>query len=34
MDRARKLKNGKSAGIDEITGEMIKNGGEMVIDWI
>src|SRR5678816_4733604 len=26
--------SGKSAGIDEITGEMIKNGGEKVIDWI
>ena len=34
MDRVRKFKNGKSAGIDEITGEMIKNGGKMVIDWI
>src|SRR5678815_3512449 len=34
MGRVRKLKNGKSASIDEITGEMIKNGGEMVIDWI
>src|SRR5678815_774823 len=34
IGRVRKLKNGKSAGIDEITGEMIKNGGEMVIDWI
>ena len=34
MGRVRKLKNGKSAGIDEITGEMIKNGGEMAIDWI
>src|SRR5678815_3272518 len=33
MGRVRKL-NGKPAGIDEITGEMIKNGGEMVIDWI
>ena len=32
--RVRKLKNGKAAGIDEITGEMIKNGGERVIDWI
>jgi hypothetical protein len=32
--RVRKLKNGKSAGIDEITGEMIKNGGDRVIDWI
>ena len=34
VDRVRKLKNGKSAGIDGITGEMIKNGGEKVIDWI
>src|SRR5678816_1679135 len=34
MGRVRKLKNGKSAVIDEITGEMIKNEGEMVIDWI
>src|SRR5678816_2366098 len=34
MGRVRNLKNGKSGGIDEITGEMIKNGGEMVIDWI
>ena len=34
MGIVRKLKNGKSAGIDEITGQMIKNGGEMVIDWI
>src|SRR5678816_1516677 len=34
MGRVRKMKNGKSAGIDESTGERIKNGGEMVIDWI
>src|SRR5678815_3399611 len=34
MDRVIKLKNGKSASIDEITGEMIKNGGEIVIEWI
>ena len=34
MGRVRKLKNGKSAGIDEITGEMSKNGGKMLIDWI
>src|SRR5678815_3589395 len=33
MGRVRKLKNGKSAGIYEITCEMIKNRGEMVIDW-
>ena len=30
--RVKKLKNGKAAGIDGITGEMIKNGGESVID--
>ena len=28
------MKNGKSAGIDGITGKMIKNGGDSVIDWI
>lgn len=30
----RKLKNGKSADLDGITCEKIKNGGESVIDWI
>ena len=34
VGRVRKLKNGKLAGIDEISGEMIKHGGERVIDWI
>src|SRR5678816_2416534 len=34
MGGVRKLKYDKSAGMDEITGEMIKNGDEMVIDWI
>ena len=29
-----KLKNGKAAGKDEITGEMIKGGGDRVLDWI
>ena len=29
-----KLKNGKAAGKDEITGEMIKGGGVRVVDWI
>ena len=28
------LKNGKAAGKDEITGEMIKHGGDRVVDWI
>ena len=29
-----KLKNGKVAGKNEITGEMIKGGGDRVVDWI
>ena len=29
-----KLKNGKAAGKDEITGEIIKSGGDRVVDWI
>ena len=29
-----KLKNGKTAGKDEITGEIIKGGGDRVVDWI
>ena len=32
--RIRKLKNGKAAGKDKITGEMIKGGGDRVVDWI
>ena len=32
--RLWKLKNGKAAGKDEITGEMIKGGGDRVVDWI
>ena len=32
--RVDKLKNGKAAGKDEITGEMIKGGGDRVMDWI
>ena len=32
--RVGKLKNGKPAGKDEITGEMIKGGGHRVLDWI
>ena len=30
----RKLKNGMAAGKDEVTGEMIKGGGERLVDWI
>ena len=29
-----KLKNGKVAGKDEITGEMIKCGGDRMVGWI
>ena len=32
--RVGKLKNGKAAGKDEITGEMIKGIGDRVVDWI
>ena len=32
--RVGKLKNGKAACGDEITGEMINGGGEKVVDWI
>ena len=29
-----KIKNGKAAGKDEITGEMINGGGDRVVGWI
>ena len=29
-----KLKNGNAAGKDEVKGEMIKGGGNWVVDWI
>ena len=32
--RVSKLKNGKAASKDEITGEIIKDGGDRVGDWI
>ena len=32
--REGKLTNGKAAGKDEITGEMMKGGGDRVVDWI
>ena len=32
--RVGKLKKGKAAGKDEITGEIIKGGGDRVVDWI
>ena len=32
--RVGKLKNGKAAGKDEVTGEILKGGGNRVLDWI
>ena len=32
--RLGKLKNGKAAGKDQFTGEIIKSGGDRVVDWI
>ena len=32
--RVGKLKNDKAAGKDEVTGEMIKGGGNRAVDWI
>ena len=32
--REGKLRDGKAAGRDEVTGEMIKGGGYMVVDWV
>ena len=32
--RVRKLKNGKAASMEKVTGEMIKGGGDRVVDWI
>ena len=33
-ERIKKLKNGKIAGKDEVTEEMVKGGGDVVMDWI
>ena len=30
----RKFKNGKAAVKDEVTGEIIKGGGNRMVDWI
>ena len=32
--RVDKLKNRKAPGKDEVTGEMIKGGGDRMVDWI
>ncbi len=29
-----KLKNGKTAGGDEVVAELVKNGGQAMIDWL
>ena len=34
MERVEKCKNGKAAGKDEVTEEMIKDGGDRVVEWI
>ena len=33
-ERVKQLKNGKAADKDEVTGEIVKGGGEVVVDWI
>ena len=33
-EKVKKLKNGKTAGKDEVTEEMIKSGGDVVVNWI
>ena len=33
-EKVKKLKNGKAAGKDEVTEEMVKGGGDVVADWI
>ena len=32
--RVGKLKHRKAAGMDEVTGEMVKGGDDMMVDWI
>ena len=32
--RLWKLKNGKAAGKGEITGDMVKGRGDMVVNWV
>ena len=33
-EKVKKLMNGKAAGKDEVTGEIVKGGGDVVEDWI
>ena len=30
----RNLKNGKALGSDEIVAELVKNGGQVMVDWL
>ena len=30
----RKLKNGKALGSDKIVAELVKNGGQVMVDWL
>ena len=34
MKRVRKHKNGKTADNEKVTREVIKGGGDIVVDWI
>ena len=34
VDEAMKIKMGKAPGTDGVCGEMLKYGGELVVDWI
>ena len=33
-ERVKKHENGKAAGKDKVTEEMVKGGGDVVLDWI
>ena len=33
-ERVKKLKNGKAVGKDEVTEDMVKSRGDVVVDWI
>ena len=33
-ERVKNLNNGKAASKDEVTEEMVKSGGDVVVDWV